>query len=120
MFVPGGIFYAWLLADFFVMHAGPATGVMREAPANAYIALGEIISGAWLTTVIGIWAKTSGAISGLKIGAILRALVAISFVLISLGTMNVMTETAALVNVLVEAIRGGVAGGVVGIVLAKI
>jgi len=119
LFALGGIFYGWLLMDFFEANSGTATGAMKETPMWLYLGLGQLVFAALLTTVIGKWAGVSGAGSGFQVGAVFGLLLAVSMNLSFLGVMNITTPTAAIVDVILSTLNVGIAGAVIGVVLGR-
>jgi hypothetical protein len=119
LFVLGGIFYGWLLMDFFMANAGTAIGAMKEIPDWFHLVLGELMFAVLLTTVLGKWARVSGAGQGFTVGATFGLLLSVAMGLTFIGTMNITTPAAAAVDVVVSTIRTGVAGAVIGAVIAR-
>lgn len=119
LFALGGIFYGMLLMDFFLANSGSATGAMKEVPDWFHLVLGELVYAALLTTVLGKWARVSGAGQGFSVGATFGLLLGVALGLTFLGTMNITTPTAVMVDVVVGAIRAGAAGAVIGAIVAR-
>jgi len=119
LFALGGIFYGWLLMDFFMANSGTATGAMKETPDWFHLALGELVFAALLTTVLGKWAGVSSAGQGLTVGATFGALLGVAMGLTFLGVMNISTPMGAMVDVVVGTVRTGLAGAAIGAVLAR-
>lgn len=119
LFALGGIFYGMLLMDFFLANSGTATGAMKETPDWFHLVLGELVFAALLTTVLGKWAQVSGAAQGFTVGATFGVLLSVALGLTYLGTMNITTPAAAMVDVVVSAIRSGGAGAVIGAIVAR-
>ncbi len=119
LFILGALIYGLALADFYAANAGSATGVLREEPLFWSLAIGELAFAALLTLVLGRWAGVSSVGEGLKQGAIVGFLLALGINLITYGVMNTMNLTAALADVVVGTFRLGLAGAVIGAVLAR-
>jgi len=119
LFVLGGILYGWLLMDFFMANSGTATGAMKETPDWFHLVLGELMFATLLTTVLGKWARVSSAGQGLTVGATFGFLLSLAMGLTFIGTMNITTPTAAMVDVIVGTVRTGVAGAVIGAIIGR-
>ena len=123
-FILGYLLYGMALNGFFQGNMGSATGVMIE-PENMsaghmfHIFLGNAAMALLIALIFGRWANISTFATGMKAGAVILALVAAYFNLISLGTANIMTPTSAIVDLLVSAVLGAVGGGVVAMILGK-
>ena len=99
-------------------HIGSATGVERDPPIFWAIALGEMGAGALLAVVLG-WAGASDAAGGFKTAAIVGFLVAFAINFIIYGVMNTTTLTAVMVDIPLSAVRYGIAGAVIGILVSR-
>lgn len=120
VFLVGGVFYGWLLADFFAANQG-ASGVMRE-PADVdyvHLFLGQMVLGAFLAVVIDKWARVGGVVPGLKIGAISGLMIALGYDLTLFGVTNMANITATLVDPFVALIQMACAGAAIGAVLGE-
>jgi hypothetical protein len=120
IFFTGGLIYGVLTASFFEANQGSATGVMRDTPDYVHLFLGQLVFGAFLTTIIGKWAGVSGAGAGLRIGAITGLLFGFAVDLTMFGVTNISNITATLVDPFLAMIQMGIGGAVVGAVLAKV
>ena len=116
----GFIIHPFLFANFFTSNVDSATGVARSSAAFVPLFLGQLVFGALLTQVIGVWDKLSTAVEGAKVGAVVGLLVFLGIGLIQYWTSNVSNLTATLVNPVLGAIQMGVAGAVEGAVLGKV
>ena len=117
LFLVGGLLYGMLLADFFDSHS--AANVMRETPIWGALILGELVLAALVTLIFGRWATISTPMGGLKAGAIIGLLMAVAINLTMYAVSNIVGPTAGVVDVVVSAVRLGVAGAVIGLVLGK-
>lgn len=118
LFLLGFLVYGVLLMDFYAANAGTATGVMKETPNWLWLVLGEFLGALTLAVVLD-WAGVRTAAEGMKKGAIFGFLVFLAFGLAMLGTMNISTLAAALVDAVVSAVRLGAAGAVIGMLLGR-
>ncbi len=116
-FVSGYVFYGVLLHNFMV--ASSAAGVIKETPDFGLLILSQLIFGAFLTMVLRRWPGAGTLVEGAKAGASLLVLLGLGFSLAQYATMNVMEPALVLVNAVVAAIRGGLAGGAIGAVLGR-
>ena len=118
LFVLGGLLYGLLLADFFESRS--AANTMRETPIWWALIIGELLLAALVTLIFGRWASISTPLGGLKAGAIIGLLLAaaINFTMFAVSTVFV-DPTAGVVDAVVSAIRLGIGGAVIGLVLGK-
>ena len=118
LFVLGGLLYGLLLHDFFESHS--AANTMRETPIWWALIIGELLLAALVTLIFGRWASISTPLGGLKAGAIIGLLLAaaINFTMFAVSTVFV-DPTAGVVDAVVSAIRLGIGGAVIGLVLGK-
>jgi hypothetical protein len=115
-FILGAFFYGFILNDFFSEHAGSATGVTK---ANddflwGYMVIGHLAWGYLFAIIYSRWANISNFRDGATIGVVLGLLIGITFDAISLGSTNVLSLVAAIVDVIVMIVNSAVIGGVVG------
>jgi len=120
VFLVGSLIYGVLTVSFFEANQGSAVGVMRPTPDFVHLFLGQLVFGALLTVVIGKWAGQSDAGAGLRIGAVLGALLGFAMDLTMFGVTNIQNITATLVDPFFVMIQLGIGGAVVGAVLGKL
>jgi hypothetical protein len=118
-FIVGYLIYGVLMADFFANNAGSATGVMMEEPMMVGLVLGNVVYAAFLTLVLGSWAKVSSVGAGVKAGTLVGLLVGLSMNLIWYSTSNLATLTAHLVDAALFGVLAGITGAVIAVVVGK-
>lgn len=118
LFILGYALYGLLLAGFFEGQAGTATGVMKETPDWLWLIIGNLVTAAFLATVLG-WKGANDVASGAKAGATVGFLVALGYGFIQFATANISTLTGTLVDSVVSAILFGVTGAVIGMMLGR-
>lgn len=114
MFILGFLIYGVLLNSF--MRANGAA-VMKAEPDFLYLILAQLAWGAFLALVLGQWAGVSTLVGGLRAGAMLGALLGLAIDFELFATMNTMNLHATLVDIVVQAVRFSITGGVVGYIL---
>ncbi len=117
LIVTGGVLYGLLLADFMEVNSAP--GLMKEQPNFALLAIGEVCLAALLALILSRWQGVGSFSKGLKAGAALGFLFALGINLELYATMNLMQAITIPVDTLVNAVRMGLAGGVIGIVIGR-
>jgi uncharacterized membrane protein len=120
LFVLGYVFFDLLLGDFYAANSGSATGVMREAPVFWAVGVGAIAY-----TVLVLYALRSQGASvsvatGMKTGAIVGCLIWLCADFTLYGITNMSNLTVTIVDPLVEIVRGGIMGAVLGMLLPKL
>ena len=119
LFVAGYLIFDMAFASFYAANEGSATGVVRTPQLVWAVVLGSLSYGALITLAIGN-RPASSAGTGAKIGAVAGFLLWFTVDFILYGITNVQTLTRTVVDPLLEAVRGGVAGAIVAVVLAKV
>lgn len=118
LFLLAFLFYGWLLMDFFTANAGSVAGAMKESPDWPWVVIGEFLGALTLAVILG-WAGVRTVGEGIQKGAVFGFLVALAVGFVWLGTANISTLASTLVDSLVTAVRYGVAGAVVGMLLGR-
>lgn len=118
-FILGFVFYAVLFQGFFEANSGSATGVMKTDMAWWPLILGNLASAALITYIFLKWAEIKTFAGGLKGGAVIGFLLAVSFDMIMYDTTNIMTLNAALMDIVIATVMAAVVGGVIGAVLGS-
>ena len=116
-FVLGFVLYGIVLESFFANHAGSATGVLKTEIMFWPLILGNLALAALLSYVFLKWAKIKSFGGGMKAGAIIGFLIALSLDMILYDTTNMMDLTASIVDVIVFTVMTAIGGGVIGMVL---
>lgn len=120
LFVLGYLIFDMAFASFYAANAGSATGVMREGQLLWAIALGSLAYALLITYVMANarGPMTTGA--GITTGAIVAFLLWFTVDFSLYGISNISNLTRTIVDPLLEAVRGGVAGAVIAAVLGRV
>jgi hypothetical protein len=93
-------------------------GLVKETPDLIVTFFSNVVMAFMLAVVLEYWASIRTFVGGLKVGAILGFLVALTIDVGELGYMNLYKGyTLIAVDVLAESVRDALAGGVIGTVL---
>lgn len=120
MYALGYLIFDLAFGDFYTANRGSATGVDRAQQLVWAVALGSLSYAALVTLGIGSRAGSSNLAAGVKVGAVVGFLLWFTVDFTLYGITNVANLTRAIVDPLLELVRGGIAGGVIGIVLGKV
>jgi hypothetical protein len=120
LYALGWLFWGMLFADFFTANEGSATGVDREAPILWAMILGTLMYAKLVTLALVSRGENLSLVDGAKAGAVVGLLLwgTADFILFGLSNLNTLTGTIA--DTLLEAVRGGVAGAIIALVLSKV
>jgi hypothetical protein len=120
LIILGYVIWAMLFVDFFAANAGVASNVGREVPIMWAQIVGALLYGAAIAHAISAGGGSTDVMGGLKAGAIVGLLIwgTADFTLFSINQVSNLTATIA--DVVLETIRGGIAGALVGLVMSKI
>jgi len=116
----GYVIFEVLLKDFYAANGGTATGVNREAQIVWAVAVGALAYAALILYALRGSGATLSVASGAKAGAIVGALIwaCADFTLYAISNINSLT--LAIVDPLVELVRGGITGAAVAVLLRKL
>jgi len=121
-FILGFIIYG-LILDPMVMRPNTnpeAAKLMKDPPIWAFLILGNFVAAFLLAYIFDKWATISTFVGGLMGGATIFFLFALHIQLMFAAFMNLMTSYVPMVvDVIGSAVLGGLAGGVIGMVLGK-
>jgi hypothetical protein len=120
MYALGYLIFVLAFGDFYAANRGSASGVDREQQIVWAYALGCLSYAALVTLGIGSRAGSLNLAVGAKVGAIVGFLLWLTVNFILYGMTNIETLTRATIDPFLELVRGGIAGGVIGIVLGKV
>ena len=101
------------------MAANSAPGFMKEVPDMPLLILGELFIAAFLTLILIRWPGITSFAAGAKAGVVLGLLFAIGLNLVFYATSNMMQPILIPADTAVNAVRMGLAGGVIGLVLGR-
>ena len=118
--IVGYVIWNVLAADFFASNMGSATGVMRDTQLLWAVIIGTAAYTTLIALALGAQSGELTIAGGLKVGAIVGFLVWFAVDFILFGIMNVDTLTSAIVDPILEAIRGGITGAAIAAVAAKL
>ncbi|MBK7476585.1 MAG: hypothetical protein IPI11_11450 [Haliscomenobacter sp.] len=121
-FLLGWLIYGMVLASFMDGQSTPeGMAVMRPDEGMIFWAMivGNIAGGMLLAVIFGRWANISTWQTGAMAGAVIAGLMAMSYDFLLYGTTNMMTLTGILVDIVVYAVMGAIAGAVVALVLGS-
>lgn len=120
LYILGYIIFDVSFAGFYEANAGSATGVSKDPQVIWAVALGTLSYAAMVTLAIGTRAGSVTIVEGAKVGAVVGFLLWFTVNLIFFGIMNISNLTLALVDALLELVRGGIGGAAIAAVLGKI
>ena len=118
-FLLGFLFYALLLENFFEANVGTAQNVAKANPSLLLIFLAQLCQSLLLAYIFLRWAGIKTFATGAQAGAIIGLLMALTYDLMLLGTSNVSTPIATVVDIVVMTIMMAITGGIIGLVLGK-
>lgn len=119
LYALGILIWIYLFADFFNANGGGAVGVSRPEMITWALVLGTLLYGV-LVTLTMEWRGSKSLVDGLITGAIVGALLwgTSDFTEYALNTLNNLQATIA--DTVLEAVRAGITGAVVALVLGKV
>ena len=120
LYLLGILIWGNLFVEFFDANSGSAVGVDRESPIVWAVVVGSLFYAVLLTLALESRSASKSLVDGLKIGAVVGALLWGTADFIILGTTNIDTLTGAVADTILEGIRGGITGGVIAAVLSKV
>lgn len=120
LYLLGMLIWQVLFADFFEANSGSAVGVDRDTPIVWAIIVGTLCYAVLLTLSLESSGASKSLVDGLKVGAVMGALLWGTADFILFGFTNLSTLTGAVADTLLEGVRGGIAGGVIAVVLGKV
>ena len=120
LYLLGILIWGNLFTEFFDANSGSAVGVDRESLIVWAVVVGSLFYAVLLTLALESQSASKSLVDGLKIGAVVGALLWGTADFIILGTTNIDTLTGAVADTILEGIRGGITGGVIAAVLSKV
>ena len=120
LFLLGMLNWQNLFTEFFDANSGSATGVDREAPIMWAAIVGTLFYAVLLTLALEARGASKSLVDGLKVGAVVGALLWGTTDFILYGYTNISTLTGTVADMLLEGLRGGIVGGIIAVVLSKV
>ena len=120
LYALGYLIFDLAFADFYAANTGSATGVERNPQLVWAVVLGTLSYAALVTLGIGSRSSSSNVEAGVKVGAVVGFLLWFTVDFTLYGITNVGNLTRTVVDPLLELVRGGIAGGVIAVVLGKV
>ena len=118
-FVLGYLIFDLAFAQFYAANIGSATGVARESQLVWAVILGSLSYAALITYAMGSRTAPMTAGAGAATGAVVGFLLWCTADFILYGVTNITNLTRAVVDPILEAVRGGMVGAVIAVALAK-
>ena len=120
VFASGWVLFETLLGDYYAANVGSATGLDKEPPVLWAIAVGAVAYALLIIYAMRAQAGSVNMVSGMKVGAVVGFLVWAIADFSLFGIANINNLTITMVDPLVEAVHGGIAGAVIGALLPKV
>ncbi|TFH42932.1 MAG: hypothetical protein E4H01_12770 [Lysobacterales bacterium] len=120
LFATGYVIFELAFGAFYAANAGSATGVERDPQLVWAVALGALSYAALVTLAIGSRPNSLNIGAGVKIGAVVGFLIWFTADFTLYGITNIGNLTRTVTDSLLELVHGGIAGGVIAVVLGKI
>ena len=120
LYAVGYLIFDLAFGEFYAANAGSASGVDRDPQLVWAVALGTLSYAALVTLGIVSRSSSSNVGAGVKVGAVVGFLLWFTVDFILYGITNVGNLTRTVVDPLLELVRGGIAGGVIAVVLGKV
>ncbi|TAK40213.1 MAG: hypothetical protein EPO28_10415 [Saprospiraceae bacterium] len=112
-FILGFLVYGLALKGFYDSHMVEGVAKADEEMVWWALIVGNLAWGLLYAVIYGRWASISTFVTGAKAGAVIGALIALTYNLNGYATANMMDLTAALADVVVSAVVSAIIGGVV-------
>ena len=120
IYIMGIVIWGVLFTDFFAANAGSAEGVPRDAQIVWAVGLGSLFYAVLVTMTIEARSGTTSLVDGMKAGALVGFLLWGTADFIFFGNFNLSNLNATIADTVLEGVRGGIGGAVIGLVLSKI
>jgi hypothetical protein len=120
LFAVGYVIFELLLKDFYAANSGTATGVYREAQIIWAVAVGALAYAALILFALRANLASADVASGAKTGATVGFLIWLCADFTLYGISNINTLTLAIVDPLVELVRGGITGAAITVLVRKL
>jgi uncharacterized membrane protein len=119
-FLLGWLIYGLLLANFMNSHTTHYEGLMKDMNTGSFIILifiSGLVMSFLITYIFQRWAKFEKFFMGLAAGMLLGFLLALSYDLYFLASMNMFSVSAMIVDIIANTVVVGIVGAVIAWVL---
>ena len=117
-FILGFLIFGLFLEEKMKPYLTVYPGLMKEVPDWAPLILANLVTAFLFAYILDNWAQIRTFVGGLKAGAIISFLQALSFQLMFLAFMNMHKSYIPVVmDVVASTVMGAITGGVIGLVL---
>jgi predicted DNA repair protein MutK len=120
LYILGIVIWEMIFSDFFAANAGSAMDVNREAPIVWAVAVGSLFYAVLLTLAIESRTGDVSIVDGMMVGAVIGFLLWGTADMILFANQNVNNLTGAIADTVLEAVRGGICGAIIAVVLSKV
>ena len=120
LFAVGYVIFELLMKDFYAANGGTATSVYREVQIVWAVAVGALAYAALILYALRANVASLDVATGAKVGATVGFLIWLCADFTLYGISNINTLTLAIVDPLVELVRGGITGAAVAVILRKL
>lgn len=117
-FLLGWLVFGILLMDYYNAHSFHYTGIMKNPPVIWAIGLGNLSWGIMIAYILSLSGIKSAA-KGFTTGFIVFLLAIAGFDLLFYGTVNLYGLRITSIDILLNALMGGVSGAVAALVLGR-
>jgi len=116
----GYLIFILAFGPFYAANLGSATGVLRNPELLWAVFVGSCAYAALITVMMGATGRPITTGEAVKSGAVVGFLLWVTADFILYGSTNIANLTRTAVDPVLELIRGGIAGGIIGFILAKV
>ena len=120
LYAAGQLIFVLMFGSFYAANGGSATGVDRNPVLVWPVVLGSLSYAALVTLAIVSRTGSPNIGAGLTRGAVVGFLLWFTADFTLYGITNTANLTRTVVDPLLEFVRGGIAGGIIAVVLGKI
>lgn len=120
LYAVGYVIFDLLLKDFYAANSGSATGVNRDTQILWAVAVGALAYAALILYALRANVASLDVASGAKVGATVGFLIWACVDFTFYGISNINNLTLAIVDPLVELVRGGITGAALAVLLRKL
>jgi uncharacterized membrane protein len=117
MFLLGWVLFGMLLMDFYKENSIHYEGLMKEMPNIFLIFVSNLLFSFLLSFIYSKWANISTFGKGFTYGLLIGFLIMTAFDMYFLAGMNLFNGKLIIIDIILNTLMVGIAGGVAGLVL---